>query len=78
MASNSLICAHDNIFNKSILEKEAYYFSDSQEISNLMNIKIKDKENVFVIDNKQKINDLYSWGKIVDDYNSFFLKISNK
>ena len=78
MASNSLICAHDNIFNKSILEKEAYYFSDSQEISDLMNIKIKDKENVFVIDNKQKINDLYSWGKIVDDYNSFFLKISNK
>ena len=78
MASNSLICAHDNIFNKSILEKDAYYFTNSEKISDLMNNKIKVKENLFVLKNKQKINDLYSWNQIVDDYNSFFLKIINK
>ena len=33
MASNSLICAHDNIFNKSILEKDAYYFTNFEQIS---------------------------------------------
>ena len=78
MASNSLMCAHDNIFNKSILEKDAYYFTNFEQISDLMNNKIKAKENVFVINNKQKINNLYSWNKIVDDYNSFFYKIFNK
>ena len=78
MASNSLICAHDNIFNKSILEKDAYYFTNFEQISDLINTKIKAIENVFVINNKQKINDLYSWGKIVDDYDSFFHKIINK
>jgi len=78
MASDSLICAHDNIFNKSILEKDAYYFTNFKQITDLINSKIKAKENVFVINNKQKINDLYSWGKIVDDYNSFFHKIIDK
>jgi len=78
MASDSLICAHDNIFNKSILEEEAYYFTDFEQISDLMNNKIKANKNVFVLKNKQKINDLYSWEKIVLDYNSFFIKIFNK
>jgi len=78
MASNSLICAHDNIFNKSILEKDAYYFTSFEQVSDLMNNEIKAKDNVFVINNKQKINDLYTWNKIVDDYNSFFHKILNK
>ena len=78
MASNSLICAHDNIFNKSILEKDAYYFTSPEQISDLINNKIKAKENVFLINNKEKINDLYSWSKIVDNYNSFFHKIYNK
>jgi hypothetical protein len=78
MASNSLICAHDNIFNKSILEKDAYYFTSFEQISDLMNNEIKVKEDVFVINNKQKVNDLYTWNKIIDDYNSFFHKILNK
>jgi len=78
MASNSLICAHDNIFNKSILEGDAYYFTSSEQISDLINNKIKVTENEFVINNKEKINDLYSWQKIVTDYNSFFVQILNK
>ena len=78
MASNSLICAHDNIFNKSILEKDAFYFTDNQQISVLINNKIKDKENEIVINNKVKINDLYSWKKIVSEYNSFFVQTLNK
>ena len=78
MASNSLICAHDNIFNKSILEGEAYYFTNSEQALGLINNKIKDEENECVINNKEKINDFYSWQKIVSDYNSFFVKILNK
>ena len=75
MASNSLICAHDNIFNKSILEQDACYFTNSEQISDLINNKIKVKENEFVINNRNKINDLYSWQKIVTDYNFFFLRL---
>ena len=78
MASSSLICAHDNIFNKSILDSDAYYFTDNKQISDLINNKIKLKENKFLINNMQKINTLYSWQKIVTDYNSFFCQIINK
>ena len=78
MASNSLICAHDNIFNKSILTGDAYYFTTSEQISDLMNNKIKVQENIFIINNKEKVNNLYSWNKITDNYNSFFHEIINK
>ncbi len=76
MASNSLICAHDNIFNKSILENDAFYFKNIEQISALMDAKIKNKENELVNSNKVKIKNFYSWGKIVDDYNRFFKRIS--
>ena len=76
MASNSLICAHDNVFNKSILEGDAYYFTTSEQISYLMNDKIK--ENKFAINNQDKIKNLYSWNKIVNAYELFFQKINNK
>ena len=76
MASNSLICAHDNIFNKSILENDAFYFKNIEQVSGLMDAKIKNKENELVNSNQVKIKNFYSWGKIVDDYNRFFKRIS--
>ena len=76
MASNSLICAHDNIFNKSILENDAFYFKNIEQISGLMDTKIKNKENELVNSNQVKIKNFYSWGKIADDYNRFFKRIS--
>jgi len=76
MASNSLICAHDNIFNKSILENDAFYFKNIAQVSGLMDAKIKNKENELVNSNQVKIKNYYSWGKIVDDYNRFFKRIS--
>jgi hypothetical protein len=76
MASNSLICAHDNIFNKSILENDAFYFKNIAQVSGLMDAKIKNKENELVNSNQVKIKNFYSWGKIVDDYNRFFKRIS--
>ena len=76
MASNSLICAHDNIFNKSILENDAFYFKNIVQVSALIDAKIKNKENELVNSNQVKIKNFYSWGKIVDDYNRFFKMIS--
>ena len=78
MASNSLICAHDNVFNKSILCNDAYYFTSSEKVKELINNKMKVKENQFIVNNKDKIKNLYSWDKIVNDYHSFLVKISVK
>ena len=78
MASNSLICAHDNIFNKSILNHDAFYFSSSEHVSKLIDRNIKTLDNKFVINNLNKIKEFYSWDKIINNYESFFKKIYNK
>lgn len=78
MASNSLICAHDNVFNKSILEKDTFYFNNAEKISRLINEAVKSLENHLVKSNVEKIKNLYSWNKIVNDYELFFQKINNK
>src|SRR5690606_13316758 len=37
MASNALIIAHNNIFNKSILAEEAIYFDSEHQITQILN-----------------------------------------
>ena len=78
MASNSLICSHDNIFNKSILGNDAFYFTNAEQVIDLINNNMKSTESQIIQNNQDKIKNLYSWNKITDDYNSFFHKISNK
>ena len=78
MASNSLICAHDNIFNKSILNYDAFYFSSSEHVSKLIDGKIKTIDNKFVCTNLNKIKELYSWDKIINNYESFLKEIHGK
>tara|TARA_B110000003_G_C16593214_1_gene512649 strand:+ start:451 stop:1545 length:1095 start_codon:yes stop_codon:yes gene_type:complete len=78
MASDSLICAHENIFNRSILSDDAYYFNNSKEVTSLIDNVSKTQSSHIIENNKKKIKDLYSWDKITKDYNDFFEKIRNK
>ena len=77
MSSRALICASDNIFNKSILEENGYYFNSSCDISGFINLIRKDeKEEAKLKSNTNKIKTIYSWKKIVNDYHEFFNAIS--
>ena len=78
MSSNSLICAHDNIFNKSILGDDAFYFKNEKNITTLINQKEKNQENKFIKSNLNKINNLYLWDKIINEYECFFKQIISK
>jgi glycosyltransferase involved in cell wall biosynthesis len=74
MASNCLIIAHDNIFNKSILEEDAFYFSDSSDVKTML-LEIRKKNNDFLIENnKNKIKNNYSWSKINNEYLEYLQK----
>ncbi|WP_350293404.1 DUF1972 domain-containing protein [uncultured Croceitalea sp.] len=70
MASNSFIVAHDNIFNKSILNDDAFFFKNSTDVMQLLGMNKKDFENK-VAANSKKIITRYSWPKINDDYEQF-------
>jgi len=64
MASNSLILAHDNEFNKSILNNNAFYFTTPEHIEKYID-SINKKENIEKLEQcKNAIVDLFSWNHI--------------
>lgn len=78
MSSNALIVAHDNIFNKSILNDDSYYFSTSNEVEQLFSMNVEMKRVNFINNNLLKINSKYSWNKIINEYENLFIKCIDK
>jgi len=72
MASQALIIAHNNEFNETILGKDAFYFSTSDEVSQLVTeIENKNDWNAYLEKNTSKIQNAYSWEKINNSYLEF-------
>jgi glycosyltransferase involved in cell wall biosynthesis len=80
MASNSLICANENSFNKYILNEDALYFRTDQDVCKVLTnpAYTKDKLQSFLEGNIQKIREVYSWERIVDQYAEHFEAIKGK
>lgn len=76
MASRSLIAAHNNIFNKSILESDALYFENKEDVVSLLEIR-KDSNQRMVDNNFNKINTEYTWGHINHQYEQFLIGCHN-
>ena len=74
MASEALIAAHNNPFNKSVLNTDAFYFSDAKEVRDLVqNVQRKETEKTMVTNNLHKIKYQFNWEKIVDQYEAYIL-----
>lgn len=75
MASEALIAAHDNPFNKSVLNADAFYFSNANGVQQLVeNVQRKDTERLMVRNNLKKIQYQFSWEKVIEEYESFILE----
>ena len=67
MASNTLIVAHNNVFNRAVLENDAMYFSNAKDILTLLSTISEKKDYEFMIDaNRKKIREFYSWEYITN------------
>ncbi len=77
MASGSLICANDNVFNRHILDEDAYYFKTSDEISKLLNdLSFREEHHLNMVKrNIIKIKEKYSWVEIIKLYEEHFVDI---
>ena len=76
MASHSYIAAHDNPFNRSVLEEGAFYFKTSLDVEKIINsyqdlAKNRDRK---VALNLNKIRSDYSWDTIIGQYEDLFIK----
>ncbi|QES89156.1 DUF1972 domain-containing protein [Rhizosphaericola mali] len=78
MASSTVICAHKNVFNESILGKDAYYFLNAKDVAALLLSTDTTKNESIKVNNVTKIDSLYTWENIIEQYNSFFEKIKGQ
>lgn len=76
MASSTLIVANDNIFNKSILGRDAFYFKNIDDVTHCVESLSKKSFSRLVENNKQKVVESFSWNLINYKYLSFFTRIS--
>ncbi len=81
MASNCFIVANNNVFNKTVLYDEALYFSSSKDIEQILSeidIEIEENKETFITNNLRRIKNEYSWGKLIDEHEAYFIEILNR
>ena len=75
MAAGSVIVAHQNEFNASVLGKEACYFSTPEDVCRIILADIAGELKKHWIQIQQnKIKDLYNWPHIINLYEKFLLQ----
>ena len=76
MASECFILSHDNIFNRSVLGENAIYYKSAEDVKNHINVLtdiIRAKKRDFTQKNLDVICTQYSWEKLVDEHEKYFL-----
>lgn len=72
MASNCLIVAHNNSFNKFILGSDGFYFENKNEVALCIESLNKKNHVEKIKNNKNKITNNFSWNYINQSYLDFF------
>lgn len=78
MASNAFVIAHNNDFNRGILKENSYYFSNPDEVKNILNT-IKKNDNLQLVQNNfDAIVNEFNWEKINGEYLRLFEECYSK
>jgi glycosyltransferase involved in cell wall biosynthesis len=77
MASEAMIIAHDNPFNRYILQGNAQYFTSSDDIARILGSEHEwiSKKAEWVENNKRLIAENYQWDKVADLYEELFRRV---
>ena len=80
MACGCPIAAHANPFNKAVLSENAYYFDSPSEVKGIIeNIEeSKFQSSLNVRANLEKIEKVYNWQSIIDQYEKAFIDANKK
>lgn len=75
MASKGLIVAHSNPFNKSVLQKDAFYFESINEVKEILENDTLQNREQKKDNNISKIKNEFSWDSIIQEYENYFLAV---
>ena len=73
MGSSALICFHDNEFNRTIVGIDGFSFYSDSGLCEVIETVTKQNEKNKISNNIDKISQIYTWDKIISDYEMFFL-----
>jgi len=75
MSMQTIIVAHDNIFNREVCEKGALFFKTAEDLANLINKVNQNGEDFSDIRDiaLQRVENDYNWGNVVNRYERAFL-----
>ena len=77
MACSAIICAHDNLYNRSVLQDEGYYFSNPKDITLLLDEGIsKEIRDQLIRKNIDIIDKDFLMSNIIDQYYELFERVS--
>ena len=80
MASDCFILSHDNIFNRSVLGDNAVYYSNTEQVVEILNnldATVAQYKKLYTERNLEVIRNEYSWEKLVDEHEKYFLWMIN-
>jgi hypothetical protein len=74
MGCSALMAANDNMFNRTILGGDAFYFANPKQVAEIIE-KVTDRKvfQSFLVNNTEKIKHIYNWQKIIDAYEQIML-----
>ena len=72
MASEALVCYHDNEFNSAIVGKNGFEFSNSAGVSELLDTAVKQENLKIIKTNRDQIRKDFAWSKIIDRHAELF------
>lgn len=75
IGSGAFICAHENVFNKAILEKDALYFNNSKDVESIVKQSSFSQREEFRSNNWQKVETKYLWQTIADQHEKLFFEV---
>ena len=80
MASDCFILSHDNIFNRSVLGDNAVYYSNTEQVVEILNnldATVAQYKKLYTERNLEVIRNEYSWEKLVDEHEKYFMWMMN-
>jgi len=75
MAAGCFIVAHNNHFNKAILQQSAHYFESAEEVTSLFSSDFLTNRDKFIDSNKKRVASEFSWDRINSLYSTLFIKV---
>ncbi|MCS3799944.1 DUF1972 domain-containing protein [Niastella sp. OAS944] len=72
MASRAVVAAHENDFNRAVLQEDAFYFSSWCEVKGIIETTTRNEQQLVMINNNlKKISEQYNWDTVISKYEDF-------